>query len=512
MQRIQQKYSALILAAGCGSRLNDLTKDYPKCLVKVNGREILDYQLLGYINGGIREENIYIVVGYRYEMICAFLQHKYPKVNVIYNLKYTTTNNMFSLYLGLKELMQNTLTDSIFINNADCIYEESLMRDFIQQEYKDAIAVKSNIFLEESMKVICREDGSLLNISKTIKKRESAGVSLDLYKYSAKTITILFSIIKDFIEVKRDLKQWSEVAFPILFSRVAVYPFETEEQKWIEIDNYEDLMEADRLFCSFCIEDKKVLFVDMDGTICVGDVPITPSIEFIKNCKAKVYFLTNNTSKIPYEYKRKLSKFGINATIEDILTPLVPLIEYLKAKILEGQFRSVYLVANFKVLNYIKQQLPDIEIEFNKEKNQAVILTYDDSIDYQKFKNISILLNNDNVKYFATHSDIFCPSEFGAIPDIGSFIELIYVVTKRNPDKIFGKPSDILVKRIIGQYQINEIAVIGDRLYTDKQLADRIGVDFVCVLSGETKRSDLQECSGTYPSIIVENLASLNFI
>ena len=87
MQRIQQKYSALILAAGCGSRLNDLTKDYPKCLVKVNGREILDYQLLGYINGGIREENIYIVVGYRYEMICAFLQHKYPKVNVIYNLK-----------------------------------------------------------------------------------------------------------------------------------------------------------------------------------------------------------------------------------------------------------------------------------------------------------------------------------------------------------------------------------------------------------------------------------------
>ena len=86
------------------------------------------------------------------------------------------------------------------------------------------------------------------------------------------------------------------------------------------------------------------------------------------------------------------------------------------------------------------------------------------------------------------------------------------MVTKRNPDKIFGKPSDILVKRIIGQYQINEIAVIGDRLYTDKQLADRIGVDFVCVLSGETKRSDLQECSGTYPSIIVENLASLNFI
>ena len=224
MQEMKQEGFVLILAAGYGSRLNCLTKDYPKCLVKVNGREILDYQLSGYINGGIREENVYIVVGYRYEMICAFLQYKYPKVNVVYNLEYATTNNMFSLYLGLKELMQMQPKGIVFINNADCIYEEALMRDFIQPQYENAVAVKSNIFLEESMKITCGENGNLLNIAKTIKQQESAGVSLDLYKYSTKTIPILFSILKDFIEVKQDLKQWSEVAFPILFDKIAVYP------------------------------------------------------------------------------------------------------------------------------------------------------------------------------------------------------------------------------------------------------------------------------------------------
>ena len=58
----------------------------------------------------------------------------------------------------------------------------------------------------------------------------------------------------------------------------------------MEIDDYKDLMEADRLFCSFALETKKVLFVDIDGTICIGNTPIISSVEFIKNCKAKVYF------------------------------------------------------------------------------------------------------------------------------------------------------------------------------------------------------------------------------
>lgn len=50
---------AVILAAGIGSRLYPLTEKYPKSLVKVNGREILDYQIQGYLKAGIKEENMY---------------------------------------------------------------------------------------------------------------------------------------------------------------------------------------------------------------------------------------------------------------------------------------------------------------------------------------------------------------------------------------------------------------------------------------------------------------------
>ena len=93
---MKQNY-AIILAAGIGSRLYPLTQEYPKSLIKVNGREILDYQIQGYLKAGIKEENIYIVTGYKHEMITEYLCDHYSKVNEIYSPDYLTTNNMYSL-------------------------------------------------------------------------------------------------------------------------------------------------------------------------------------------------------------------------------------------------------------------------------------------------------------------------------------------------------------------------------------------------------------------------------
>ena len=96
------KNYAIILAAGIGSRLDPITKELPKSLVKVNNKEILGYQIDGYLTSGIEEENIFIVTGYRHEMILSYIREKYPKINEIYNDDYLVTNNMYSLYLVFK--------------------------------------------------------------------------------------------------------------------------------------------------------------------------------------------------------------------------------------------------------------------------------------------------------------------------------------------------------------------------------------------------------------------------
>ena len=247
----------------------------------------------------------------------------------------------------------------------------------------------------------------------------------------------------------------------------------------------------------------------MDGTLYIGEQPIQNAIDFVNsNQNLKYKFLTNNTSKVPSQYYTRLREIGISHIKEyDILTPLYPLINYIKSK----NYRSVYLVATKLVKCYLMLLLPETSLEFDTENNQAVILTYDTEIDYEKLKNICVLLNNNReVEYLATHSDVFCPSEGGAIPDIGSYIELVKAVTKKTPDLIFGKPNIELVKELLNIYSKDKIAVVGDRLYTDKKLADNIGCDFICVLSGETTRLDVQNYTGTYPNIVLRDLGYLN--
>ena len=72
------------------------------------------------------------------------------------------------------------------------------------------------------------------------------------------------------------------------------------------------------------------------------------------------------------------------------------------------------------------------------------------------------------------------------------------------PSHVFGKPSPTLLAPVLAEFSREEIAVVGDRLYTDKAIADNAGVDFVCVLSGETTLEDLARYRGTPPAIVVE--------
>ena len=498
---------AIILAAGIGSRLYPITQEMPKSLVKVNGREILDYQIQGYIKSGIKEENIYIVTGYKHEMIAEYLQHNYPKVQEIYSPDYLSTNNMYSLYLGLNSVAKNNCDslDYLFINNADCLYDEVLMNEFINSQYENAIACDIGTYIEESMKVVVRDDGSLFNIAKTISQEEGYGVSVDLYKYSSQTASRLYEIVKDFIEVKKDLKQWTEVAFPELFKTEKVFPFDIKGKKWVEVDNNEDLLLADKLFSEFNVKEKKALICDMDGTIYLGNKPISGAIDFVKNNNIQYYFLTNNTSKTPDDYINRLASFGIKANDSDILTPLHVLETYLREK----EYKSVYLLANTKVSEYLAKRLPNIKFGFSPEENEAVVLTYDSEINYSKIKEMSFLLNNSSVEYIATHHDVVCPTENGPIPDIGSFITMFEQTTKKKPDVILGKPSVNIARNILEEYSVGDIAVVGDRLYTDKKLADNLNCDFVCVLSGETTRLDVQKYIGSYPSIVVRDLGEV---
>ena len=83
-------------------------------------------------------------------------------------------------------------------------------------------------------------------------------------------------------------------------------------------------------------------------------------------------------------------------------------------------------------------------------------------------------------------------------------MKFLEITNGMKPSHVFGKPSPTLLAPVLAEFAPEEIAVVGDRLYTDKAIADNAGVDFVCVLSGETTLDDLARYKGTPPAIVVE--------
>jgi ribonucleotide monophosphatase NagD (HAD superfamily) len=105
---------------------------------------------------------------------------------------------------------------------------------------------------------------------------------------------------------------------------------------------------------------KRCFVLDLDGTVYVGNQPICGTVEFIsRNMDDRsFYFVTNNTSKLPEEYRTRLNALGIPADAEHVVTPLAPLVAYLRALALT----HVYLLANAKVTAYLRQALLELEL------------------------------------------------------------------------------------------------------------------------------------------------------
>ena len=273
---------------------------------------------------------------------------------------------------------------------------------------------------------------------------------------------------------------------------------------------------------AFDVNAKKAFVCDLDGTLFVGAQPIRPAIDFViantKSGRFKFYYLTNNTSKTPQDFLRKLVDAGVPVEPDQVLTPLMTLESYIREK----GYRSVYLVASGKVTDYLAERLRDVgtAFEYNPERNDLVALTFDRELTYEKLARAARLWNmrnggnvkaglrtakrKDAIDYVMTHPDNFCPSEEGPIPDVGGMEKILETTNGMKPTRIFGKPSPTLLAPVLAHFKPEEIAVVGDRLYTDKAIADNTCVDFVCVLSGETNLESLKTYKGTPPAIVVE--------
>jgi len=149
---------------------------------------------------------------------------------------------MYSAFLG-KDYVGN---GDFLMMNADVYYDSSVIKSLLEFDKPNAIVTDIGNYLEESMKVI-EKDGHLVEIAKTITKEEALGASIDVYKFSKDGGNAFFEKCRQYIEDKKELKKWSEVALNDILSEVDFYACPLNG-KWYEIDNHDDLRIAEDLF------------------------------------------------------------------------------------------------------------------------------------------------------------------------------------------------------------------------------------------------------------------------
>ena len=246
---------------------------------------------------------------------------------------------------------------------------------------------------------------------------------------------------------------------------------------------------------------KRCVVLDMDGTVYLGHIPIPGAVDFIRRHwdDLDFYFLSNNTSKSPQTYVDKLNGMGIPARLELLLSPVTPLVDFLRTN---GIGRA-YAVGNRDFRRDLLGRMP--ELTLTEEEAQAVILAYDTELTYEKLARSALLLQKPETLFLATHPDLVCPSPEGPLPDVGSFMALYATATGRRPQHIFGKPDPAVLAPLLARYAKKDMIMVGDRLSTDKKLAENAGIDFALVLSGEATREDLAR-EERQPTVVLPDL------
>ena len=248
----------------------------------------------------------------------------------------------------------------------------------------------------------------------------------------------------------------------------------------------------------------KAVFLDLDGTIYLGDSLIDGALDFLGRLEErgiKRYFLSNNSSKSVEQYVEKLRDLGIDADKDEVLLSTHDLISWLSKK----EVTSTFLVGT----EGMRSMLEEEGIETSSEQPEFVVLGYDTEISYEKLATASIHLH-EGVQLVASHPDMVCPSPRGGLPDTGAYMSLFKATTGVGPVHVCGKPNKGMILHKVEDLGLkpSECCMVGDRLYTDIEMADRAGVHGILVLSGEASVDDVEE-GELRPSLIVESVAEL---
>lgn len=248
--------------------------------------------------------------------------------------------------------------------------------------------------------------------------------------------------------------------------------------------------------------------LDMDGTLYSGSrlFPWTrPFLTTLRKLGIGYTFLTNNSSKSVKDYVAHLSRMGIKAEASEFFTSTQATVSFLRSS--RPELNRLFVLGTVSMQRELAAAGYDITADRADDEPDAVLAGFDTRLTFSRLCRAAWWIKQGK-PYFASHPDYVCPtSEPTVLVDCGSVCAALHAATGRWPDAVPGKPDARMLTGLLERHGLKpaELAMAGDRLYTDIAMARRARVLGVLVLSGEATKADAER-GRTKPDLIVEDV------
>lgn len=248
--------------------------------------------------------------------------------------------------------------------------------------------------------------------------------------------------------------------------------------------------------------------LDMDGTIYKGGTLFDftkPFLSLLDELGIGYTFLTNNPSKNQADYLAHLKKFGIEADLNQLYTSTQCTLEYLHNNF--PAVKKLFTLGTPSMCREFVQHGFTLTEDNHLDEPDIVVVAFDTTLTFSRLCRAAYWIKKGK-PYVATNPDRVCPTDLPTVlVDCGSLCACLEAATSIAPTKILGKPDPEMLSGILARHSLQpcELAMIGDRTYTDMAMAQCIGAVGVLVLTGETTREEAEKYSPT-PDFILPSL------
>src|SRR5664279_3580852 len=257
------------------------------------------------------------------------------------------------------------------------------------------------------------------------------------------------------------------------------------------------------------LNDIRHVALDMDGTIYSGGTLFESTLPFLAlmgKLEIGHTFLTNNSSKSSRDYLARLRQIGITATPEQLYTSTQATIEYLGQQM--PAVRRLFVLGTASMSRELEGAGFVLTADSATDEPDGVLVGFDTELTFSRLCRAAYWIRKGK-PFVATHPDRVCPTDQPTVlVDCGAICAALEQAAGRGPDAVLGKPDPCMLRGILSRHALApaQLAMVGDRLYTDVALAHRAGALGVLVLTGETTAAAGANYSPA-PDLVVSGLA-----